>query len=240
MKNLRKPIIGITLDWQEEGTFSPRPHYALREHYFNAVQHAGGLPLAIPHHAGNIEEYLEVIDGLLVPGGEFASPEEWYVSSNDPMVYESSPRMEFDKAILEQALAQDIAVLGICAGMQFLGCIHGCKMTKNVHSFVETTINHWDAMPCEEIAHAINIEQNTLLSKIIRMKTAEINSHHQEALVEIAEGVVVNAIAPDGVIEGIELPAYHFALGVQWHPEYEIANCDKEIFNAFIKAASRA
>ena len=70
-------------------------------------------------------------------------------------------------------------------------------------------------------------------------REAVINSHHQEALVEIADGIVVNAMAPDGVIEGIELSGYHFALGVQWHPEYEISGCDKAIFNAFIKAASR-
>ena len=50
-------------------------------------------------------------------------------------------------------------------------------------------------------------------------------------------GVVVNARAPDGVIEGIEAPAHGFCLGVQWHPEFEISAGDGRLFAAFVEAA---
>ena len=43
MVKVTKPLIGITLDWEKEGSFSTRPHYALRTHYFDAVERAGGL-----------------------------------------------------------------------------------------------------------------------------------------------------------------------------------------------------
>ena len=53
-------------------------------------------------------------------------------------------------------------------------------------------------------------------------------------------GVVVNAVAPDGVIEGIEAPAYRFCLGVQWHPEYAISAGDRAIFAALVAACRGA
>ena len=51
-------------------------------------------------------------------------------------------------------------------------------------------------------------------------------------------GVAVNAVAPDGVIEGIEATGRRFCLGVQWHPEYEIDRGDAKIFQAFIGASA--
>lgn len=234
---MKRPNIGITLDWEKEGSFSKRPYYALREHYFHAVYQTGGLPVAIPHIKEGIGNYLAGVQGLIVPGGEFAAPKEWYVASAEPFAYQPSPRMAFDRDILAQALAKDLPVLGICAGMQFMGCVQGCKMTRSVHTYMKTTINHWDGKPAEETAHDIHITPGTLLAKAAGAGTFAINSHHQEALVEIAEGVVVNALAPDGVVEGIELPGYRFALGVQWHPEYLVSSIDKAIFRAFVEAA---
>lgn len=53
-----KPLIGITLDWQKDGSFSKRPHYALRTHYFDAVAAAGGLGFGIPYQEGMIAGYV--------------------------------------------------------------------------------------------------------------------------------------------------------------------------------------
>ena len=62
------------------------------------------------------------------------------------------------------------------------------------------------------------------------------NSAHHQAADGIGEDVIVNAVAPDGVIEGIEHPDYRFCLGVQWHPEYHISDGDRRLFDAFLKA----
>ena len=99
-----RPLIGITLDYQEKGTFSQRPHYAVRTIYFAAVEAAGGLPIAIPHLADRLPEYMKLIDGLVIPGGTHASPESWYVDLNEPAPYEETPRAAFDIAVVEQAL----------------------------------------------------------------------------------------------------------------------------------------
>ena len=66
----------------------------------------------------------------------------------------------------------------------------------------------------------------------------EVNSAHHQAAADQPAGVIVNATAPDGVIEGIEAPSYRFCIGVQWHPEFLISEGDARLFRAFLAAAS--
>ena len=65
-----------------------------------------------------------------------------------------------------------------------------------------------------------------------------VNSAHHQAVAAVAGGLVIDAVAPDGVIEGIEAPGRRFCMGVQWHPEYAISEGDGRIFDAFIAAAA--
>jgi putative glutamine amidotransferase len=64
----------------------------------------------------------------------------------------------------------------------------------------------------------------------------QVNTSHHQAVRDPGRSIV-NAIAPDGVIEGVEDPAQKFCLGVQWHPEYLIDPGDKAIFAALVAAA---
>ena len=78
----------------------------------------------------------------------------------------------------------------------------------------------------------------TLLARIAGTATMQVNSSHHQAVKSPGRFAVVNATAPDGVIEGIEDPRYGFALGVQWHPEFLIDPADRRIFEALVAAAS--
>src|SRR5207237_511840 len=64
-----------------------------------------------------------------------------------------------------------------------------------------------------------------------------VNSAHHQAVKSAGPGLVIDAIAEDGVVEGIEDPRRRFCLGVQWHPEFEISEADRRIFQAFVEAA---
>jgi len=66
-----------------------------------------------------------------------------------------------------------------------------------------------------------------------------VNSAHHQAVAELGEGVVVNAVAPDGVIEGIEHPEFRFCIGVQWHPEFMLQDGDRRLGRAFVEAAAK-
>jgi putative glutamine amidotransferase len=65
-----------------------------------------------------------------------------------------------------------------------------------------------------------------------------VNSSHHQAVLDPGPGVVVNAEAPDGIIEGIEDPSRRFCLGVQWHPEFGIDPGDMRIVRALVEAAA--
>ena len=77
----------------------------------------------------------------------------------------------------------------------------------------------------------------TLLHRITGAAGLAVNSAHHQAVKEPGPGLVIDAVAEDGVVEGIEDPDRRFCLGVQWHPEFEINEADRRIFRAFIEAA---
>jgi putative glutamine amidotransferase len=83
----------------------------------------------------------------------------------------------------------------------------------------------------------VRVAKGTLLHRIVGADTLSVNSAHHQAAKDVPDGVVVDAVATDGVIEGIEAPRYRFCLGVQWHPEFHISDGDRRIFAAFIAAA---
>jgi putative glutamine amidotransferase len=78
-----------------------------------------------------------------------------------------------------------------------------------------------------------------MLHRIVGQSVIDVNTAHHQAVAKPAKSVKVNAHAPDGVIEGIEMPDHPFCLGVQWHPEYHVTEHDKKIFEAFVGACGK-
>lgn len=225
-----RPVIGITLDWDKgceaTGTFSKRPYYALRESYFEIIYKAGGLPLAIPYIHEAIEEYLGKISALLIPGGDFAFKKDWYLKPDESNAYPPSKRLDFDIAIAKKALEKNIPFLGICAGMQVMGCISGAKMTPNINKHLGTHIDHRNHKPAHEFAHEVKVEKGSLLHAITRKDTFPVNTAHSEAIITVPENLLISGVSEDGAIEAIEIKDKEFALGVQWHPEFFLDETD--------------
>jgi len=82
------------------------------------------------------------------------------------------------------------------------------------------------------------VTPGTLLHRIVGSTTMGVNSAHHQAVRHPGPRAVVNAVAPDGVIEGVEDTGYRFCLGVQWHPEFFIDPGDRRIFDALIAASA--
>ena len=236
----QKAVIGIILDWEEKGTFSDFPHFALRTHYSRAVTLAGGLPLMIPYSDINlIDDYLEQIDGLLVPGGFYAMPNDWYLDQKDTSPYEITPRFQFESEILLRAIKMNKQVFGICGGMQVIAGLMGCKLIPDIKKYLGTKIEHFDLNK----DHELEITPNTKLHQIIGKEKIIANSHNNEAIIEIATNVVISAKAIDGVIEAIELADRDFVIGLQGHHEMlcskkeDLKNYNQHhlIFKEFVK-----
>ncbi len=233
----RRPLIGLTLDAEPAGGWSKLPWYALRQNYFSAVIAAGGLPVALPHHPELAPDYLQALDGLLVTGGAFdVDPALWGGGAPHPKVTLKPGRTDFELAVTRAALARDMPVLGICGGQQLLAVAFGGTLIQHIPDEVPGALPHEQPNPRTEPGHEVEVAAGTLLARITGARRMAVNSAHHQAVATPGEGAVVNAVAPDGVVEGIEHPCHRFALGVQWHPEYAVDEKDPSIFAAFVSA----
>lgn len=236
---MARPVIGVTLDSEQPGGYSKLPWYALRQNYCSAVAAAGGLPILLPHEPEQADDYLDRIDGLIVTGGNFdVDPALFGESTRHPTVTTKDRRTAFELAITRGAVDRDMPVLGICGGQQLLNVALGGTLIQHIPDSVPNALAHEQPNPRTEPGHTVAVQPGTLLHRIAGADQLPVNSAHHQAVRAVAPGLIVDATAPDGVIEGIEDPRRRFCLGVQWHPEYGISQSDLRIFTALIEAAA--
>lgn len=237
---MKRPIIGITADVEEAGEKAKLPTYFLRQNYADAITRAGGVPLMLPHEPELAEDYVARLDGLVVTGGAFdIDPAMFGATTRHATVVTKDRRTRFETAVTKGALARDIPVLGICGGQQLLNVILGGTLFQHIPDEVKNPLAHEQPGPRDRPGHDVTVAEGTLLHRITGAATLSVNSAHHQAAKTVGPGVVVDATAPDGVIEGIEDPRKKFCLGVQWHPEYGVSAGDGKIFDAFVAAARK-
>ncbi|MBS0559444.1 MAG: gamma-glutamyl-gamma-aminobutyrate hydrolase family protein [Proteobacteria bacterium] len=238
--NTHPPVIGVTLDSELPGGYSKFPWYALRQNYASAIAGAGGLPVALPHLPEQAAAYLDRIDALVVTGGAFdVDPALYGDADRHGTVTLKEARTDAELALTRGALARGLPVLGICGGEQLLAVALGGTLIQHIPDAVPGALAHEQPNPRDEPGHAVAVVPGTLLHRIVGSASMRVNSSHHQAVRDPGRGAVVNATAPDGVIEGIEDPAHRFCLGVQWHPEFLIDPGDRRIFDALIAACAR-
>lgn len=234
------PVIGITLDSEEPGGYSKLPWYALRQNYSESVARAGGLPVMLPHEPELAEHYLDLIDGLVVTGGAFdVDPALFGAATRHDTVKLKARRTAFELAIVRGALERDLPVLGICGGQQLLNVALGGTLIQHIPDEVADCLAHEQPNPRTEPGHDVILAEGSLLREIAGRQRIPVNSAHHQAVKDVAPGAVADAVAPDGVIEGIEVPGRRFCIGVQWHPEYDISPADTALMRAFVAACRR-
>ncbi len=237
---MKQPLIGITADSEQPGGYSKFPWYALRQNYCSAVRAAGGVPIVLPHEPSLADHYLALIDGLVVSGGAFdVDPALFGAATRHATVSLKEGRTDFELRMTQGALAADKPILGICGGQQLLAVALGGTLIQHIPDEVANPLAHEQPNPRDQAGHDVTITEGTLLHKITGVATAPVNSSHHQAVKSVPANVVVDAVAPDGVIEGIEDPARKFCIGVQWHPEFHISQADQRLFTAFIDACRK-
>jgi len=228
-----RPRIAVIMD---ENTSAGGDRYETSKRYFSAISRAGGVPYGIPFLADIVDLVIDEFDGFLSVGGRIHFPNDWYVVG-DQSAYPLSDRFAVEAALMRGFLAKDKAVLGICNGMQMLGCLNGCRMVSDVYASWPDAITH----DRHDLMHDVIVSPGTRMAEILGSQTFTVNTFHREALVEISKDVVVSARATDGVVEAIEIPSQSFAMGLQWHPErFDPADHPgTRMFDAFISAARK-
>ena len=211
------PLVGITA-----GNDPQRPEtYILRWDYLRSVELAGGIPVVLaPSGPALHPACIDRLDGLIVSGGADISPEMYGQQPHPSVKRAHVERDEFESQLLRSAFARDLPVLGICRGCQMLNVARGGSLVQDVPSLVGTSVSHDDPeRPRAGIAHPVEVVPGTRLAQLLGPGELDVNSFHHQAVDRLGDDLVATAHAPDGVVEGIELPGASFTLGVQWHPE---------------------
>jgi len=242
------PSIGITADIsaapKRRFTASNEPTIFLPRRYNRAVEMSGGIPLLLPFTASRalIRQYIDRLDGLVISGGAFDIHPSYY---NENPIKEigaiKEERTEFELEMTHLALKRDLPLLGICGGAQAINVVLGGSLYQDIATQAPHADQHEQGAKKEIGGHKVIIARGTRLEKILRRRTLEVNTTHHQAVKEIGKGLIVNAIAEDGLIEGIESSRHSFVLGVQWHPEVLAPRHvpQRRIFSFFIDISKR-
>src|SRR5574340_426760 len=144
----RLPLIGLTLDAEPAGGYSPYPWYAMRQNYTDAIAAVGGLPVCLPHHAGMATDYLDRIAALVVTGGAFdVDPLLYGADGRHPSVALKEGRTAAELALLNGALSRGMPVLGICGGEQLLAVALGGSLIQHIPEVVPEPLSHEQKNP---------------------------------------------------------------------------------------------
>ncbi len=236
------PLIGITTSVTVDKV--PERAY-VNGTYIRAVQAAGGIPLLLtPHFTPEVQAALwQRLDGLVLTGGGDIAPAR-FGEAPHPAVADVSPaRDELEIGLTQRAVADDVPLFAICRGVQVLNVALGGTLVQDLPSEWPNPLPHSQKAPRHEPSHAVKVMgEGTRLGRVLGALEIEVNSMHHQAIKRLGEGLRDVAWAPDGVIEGVEMPGEErFVLGVQWHPE-ELVGHDqaaRNLFAAIVDAARR-
>lgn len=196
---------------------------------FESVERAGGIGLAADY--SDAAELADLAQGILLSGGGDLEPS---LTGDEPdeehQGFICGQRDAFELELVKEAIKRGIPLLGICRGMQVLAAAFGGNVIQHFEG-------HRQTGPKNETSHHVDIDENSMLYRIIGKKRLEVNSFHHQAAGEKTE-LKISARSGDGYIEAVEGRGDSFVMGIQWHPEFLCGEHEK-IFKAFVEAAGR-
>lgn len=223
----------------------PYPRFGVAINYVTAVEEAGGAPLIMPlsQNAEVLVRVLDACDGLVLTGGFDIDP-SWYGEEPHPKIGQINPlRDETEMILAREALRRDMPIFAICRGEQVLNVAAGGSLYQDLEAQRgDDTLQHFQKLTEEYPSHSIRVAEGAWLRQMTGGRdVVRVNSYHHQAVKDLAEGFVVTAVAPDGVIEAIESTCHTFVKGVQWHPELTYKNLDFNfsMFRSHVEAACR-
>lgn len=210
-----RPRIGVTtsLNVNERGVSEQRVDLA----YVRAVERAGGLPLVVPmlQTDGAADAFAALLDGLVVTGGPAVTL--GMVGERPADLAETDPeRTASDTRLLGAALDARLPTLGICYGMQLASALRGGTIWADAERDRPDTAVHSSKRGGAD--HTVEVADGTHLRRAVGPGPVHVGARHIQALRDVGAGLVVSAVAPDGVVEAVETPDGAF-VGVQFHPE---------------------
>jgi putative glutamine amidotransferase len=229
-----KPLIGISCCTKQFGIFG-MPNHAASDTYVRATDEViGGVPVLLPANGptADIETLLDRLDGIILTGsrsnvqpGLYAGPPHAEGTPEDPN------RDGITLPLIRAAVARGVPLLAICRGFQELNVALGGSLHQRLQDLPDRMDHSTPMQPSARIrqgkAHAIRVTPGGWLHRLAGATEIAVNSLHNQGINQLAPGLVVEGIAPDGLVEAVRVaaseagPAIGYAVGIQWHPEYD-------------------
>lgn len=236
-----RPVIGVPAC--RKG-IDGQPFHVVGEKYLQAlIDGALALPLIAPVMAEHldIDEILGQVDGVFLTGSvSNVEPHHYAGTSSEPGTLHDPQRDAATLPMTRRALGAGVPILAVCRGFQEVTVALGGSLHQKVHE-VPGYHNHREN-PDEPLdvqygpSHAVNLVDGGVLRKLAGADTVMVNSLHSQGVARLPEGVTVEAIADDGLVEAFrvdDVPG--FSMAVQWHPEWQVTKnpFSLAIFRAF-------
>jgi putative glutamine amidotransferase len=243
-----KPLVGVVSDRRQVN----EAHYfhMVGEKYLQALVDAADVhPVALPSLASGLDlrEILGRLDGLFLAG----SP-----SNLEPKHYQGQPSKagtwhdpERDAAalpLIRAAVESGLPLFAVCRGFQEMNVAYGGTLHQLVHEVPGYRVHKENPDHSLEDqygpSHEVSFSPGGLLRKITGQPGTTVNSLHSQGVDTLGDRLSIEATAEDGLIEAFVVEgAPAFALGVQWHPEWQVHANDvsASIFRAFGQACRK-
>jgi putative glutamine amidotransferase len=238
-----KPLVGISCCTKLFGTFG-MPNHAASDTYIRATdQIVGAVPVLLPANGRScdIDTLLARLDGIILTGSR---------SNVQPRLYDGPPHAEGtpedDKRdavtlpLIRAAVAAGVPVLAICRGLQEMNVALGGSLHQRLQDLPGRMDHSTPMQPSPRVrqgkAHSVRLVRGSWLHRLAGASEIAVNSLHNQGIDRLAPSLIAEGVAPDGTIEAVRVAASAgFAVGVQWHPEYDFETdaVSHRIFEAF-------
>ncbi len=245
---MTKPVVGVIGNAHAiEGKFNTQ---LVGKRNLRAVAEvAGALPLmfAASPDITDIDALLEAVDGILLTGARANVHPTCFGVEPDPRhePYDHD-RDALALALIEACVDRGVPLFGICRGFQemnvaFGGSLHPeiCDLPGRMNHRMPR-LENGEVHPDPEVVfadrHEVRLAPDGVFSRLLGCEAIRVNSLHGQGILELGKRVVVEGVAEDGTIEAIRIAdATGFALGVQWHAEYDPQHnpVNRALFRAF-------
>ncbi|MFM2068044.1 MAG: hypothetical protein RLZZ584_2953 [Pseudomonadota bacterium] len=207
------------------------PFHVAGQKYCDAVRLAGALPLVVPTaQPEDLDQLLDLADGVLLTGSPSnVHPSHFGEDVHNPALPLDPARDAWTLALIPRVIERGIPLFAICRGFQETNVALGGSL----HQAVQEVPGKHDHRAAPEgtaeqqygLAHPIAVQPGGLLETLFGRTELQVNSVHGQGVNRLAEGLKVEATAPDGLVEAYSIDgSAGFTLCVQWHPEWRAAS----------------
>jgi len=240
-RRLKKPLVGIPCDHRMIG---PHPFHAVGEKYILAARDgAHALPVLIPvlENPIDVDELLATLDGVFLTGSPSnVSPKRYGGPVPREGVLQDERRDATTLPLIRRIVERGLPLLAVCRGFQEFNVAYGGTLYQHLEEVPGRFDHREDKHQPLDVqyapVHDVHLTPGGRLETIAGKPTIKVNSLHGQGVDRVGQGLAVEAVAPDGTVEGLRgRDAANFAIAVQWHPEWRFweDNFSKALFAAF-------